>query len=188
MEFILEVSVPYADDDVTPRRDQEGGRFVSYQIAGRRWLVWDSWWVDTEGEEEHFLSLNRVLHQSFNVAGWYHKIRNKKAYPRGPNFFDDEDDFPELLDDRTPSGWGILWEDQSEETQDIVDLSETISCCAQRPEDPDPATVQRNATRLKGFTRKVPRPIVVVTKVNGQPTRALLDSGSLGDFISTTHQ
>ena len=186
VEFILEASVPYADDDVAPRRDQEGGRFVSYQIAGRRWLVWDSWWVDTEGEEEHFLSLNRVLHQSFNVAGWYHKIRNKKAYPRGPNFFDDEDDFPELLDDRTPSGWGILWEDQSEETQDIVDLPETISCCAQRPEDPDPATVQRNATRLKGFTRKVPRPIVVVAKVNGQPTRALLDSGSLGDFISTT--
>ena len=27
---------------------------------------------------------------------------------------------------------------------------------------------------------------MVVVKVNGQPTRALLDSGSLGDFMSTT--
>jgi hypothetical protein len=81
VEHILDASTPYAGDDSAPRRDQDGGRFVCYQIAGRQWLVWDSWWVDTEGEDEHFLSLDHVLHQRFNVAGWYHKIRRKKAHP-----------------------------------------------------------------------------------------------------------
>lgn len=48
------------------------------------------------------------------------------------------------------------------------------------------AAVQRNAAVTKDATRVVPKPIVVVTKVNGHPARALLDSGSLGDFMSTT--
>jgi transposase InsO family protein len=186
IEFILEASVPYAGDGLAPHRDQGGGRFVSYQIAGRQWLVWDSWWVDTEGEEEHFLSLDRVLHQSFNVAGWYHKIRKKRAHPRGPNFFDDDDDFPGFPDDHTQRGQGTVSVDPVWATQDIANHLEPVWCCSQRFGDPEPATVQRNAARLKGFTRKVPRPVVVIAKVNGHPTRALLDSGSLGDFMSTT--
>ena len=32
----------------------------------------------------------------------------------------------------------------------------------------------------------MPRPVVVTAKINGQPARALLDSGSLGDFMSST--
>jgi hypothetical protein len=32
----------------------------------------------------------------------------------------------------------------------------------------------------------VPKPLVVVVKVNGHPARALFDSGSLGDFVSST--
>ena len=74
VEFVLEASVSYAGDNSAPHQDQGGGRFVCYQVAGQQGLVWDSWWVDTKGEEEHFLSLDRVLRQSFNVAGWYHKI------------------------------------------------------------------------------------------------------------------
>ena len=38
----------------------------------------------------------------------------------------------------------------------------------------------------KDTSRKVPRPVVVTAKINGQPARALLDSGSLGDFMSST--
>ncbi|KAJ2914251.1 hypothetical protein MD484_g6182, partial [Candolleomyces efflorescens] len=46
--------------------------------------------------------------------------------------------------------------------------------------------VQRNAAWVKGTQRIVPKPIVVVVNINGHPSRALLDSGSLGDFISST--
>jgi hypothetical protein len=48
------------------------------------------------------------------------------------------------------------------------------------------AALQRNAAVPKDFTRVVPKPIVVVVQINGQPARALLDSGSLGDFVSTS--
>jgi hypothetical protein len=47
------------------------------------------------------------------------------------------------------------------------------------------AALQRNATIPKDFTRTVPKPVVVVVHLNGHPARALLDSGSLGDFVST---
>ena len=46
--------------------------------------------------------------------------------------------------------------------------------------------LQRNAAQIKGNQRVLPKPIVVKVAVNGHPARALLDSGSLGDFMSTT--
>ena len=46
--------------------------------------------------------------------------------------------------------------------------------------------LQRNAAQVKGNQRVLPKPIVVKVAVNGHPARALLDSGSLGDFMSST--
>ncbi|KAJ3831387.1 hypothetical protein F5878DRAFT_729664 [Lentinula raphanica] len=45
--------------------------------------------------------------------------------------------------------------------------------------------LQRNAATVKDPGCKVARPIIIVVRVNGQPVKALLDSGSLGDFVST---
>ncbi|KAJ3741653.1 hypothetical protein EV360DRAFT_90340 [Lentinula raphanica] len=45
--------------------------------------------------------------------------------------------------------------------------------------------VQRNAAMVKDSGRKVARPIIVIVRINGQPVKALLESGSLGDFVST---
>ena len=47
-------------------------------------------------------------------------------------------------------------------------------------------SLQRNAAQVKGNGRLLPKPIVVKMEINGHPARALLDSGSLGDFISST--
>ncbi|EPQ50009.1 hypothetical protein GLOTRDRAFT_16397, partial [Gloeophyllum trabeum ATCC 11539] len=44
--------------------------------------------------------------------------------------------------------------------------------------------IQRNASVTKDFKRLIPKPIVIVVQINGQPARALLDSGSLADFMS----
>lgn len=48
------------------------------------------------------------------------------------------------------------------------------------------ASMQRNAAAVKSAGRAVPKPVVITVKINGHPVRALLDSGSLGDFVSTT--
>ncbi|KAF8811611.1 hypothetical protein BYT27DRAFT_7208252 [Phlegmacium glaucopus] len=47
-------------------------------------------------------------------------------------------------------------------------------------------SLQRNAAQVKGNHRILPKPVVVKVTINNHPARALLDSGSLGDFISTT--
>ena len=46
--------------------------------------------------------------------------------------------------------------------------------------------VERTTMRLKDKSRRLPEPITVAVKVNGQMIRALLDTGSMADFISTT--
>lgn len=40
-------------------------------------------------------------------------------------------------------------------------------------------TLQRTAAVAKDFTRKVPKPLVIVVHINGHPARALIDTGSL---------
>ena len=47
-------------------------------------------------------------------------------------------------------------------------------------------SLQRNSANVKGHNRILPKPVVVKLEVNGHPVRALLDSGSLGDFVSST--
>ncbi|EMD35121.1 hypothetical protein CERSUDRAFT_97042 [Gelatoporia subvermispora B] len=44
--------------------------------------------------------------------------------------------------------------------------------------------LQRNAATSRDFKRSVPEPVVVVVRINGEPARTLLDSGSLADFMS----
>lgn len=46
--------------------------------------------------------------------------------------------------------------------------------------------IERSAARVKGLTRLLPKPTVIVVRINDKPCRALLDSGSLSDFASTT--
>lgn len=51
------------------------------------------------------------------------------------------------------------------------------------PKDRIPA-LQRNAAVTKDLTRLIPKPIIVVVHIEGQPARALIDTGSLADFMS----
>ncbi|KAJ8462792.1 hypothetical protein ONZ45_g17808 [Pleurotus djamor] len=44
--------------------------------------------------------------------------------------------------------------------------------------------ILRDAAVTKGDARSIPMPIVVTVNINNQPATALLDSGSLGDFMS----
>lgn len=48
------------------------------------------------------------------------------------------------------------------------------------------AIIQRNAAITRDFRWTIPKPVVVITHVNGQPARALIDAGSLADCVSLT--
>ncbi|KZT23381.1 hypothetical protein NEOLEDRAFT_1030872, partial [Neolentinus lepideus HHB14362 ss-1] len=45
-------------------------------------------------------------------------------------------------------------------------------------------SMQRNAAVTRDFRCLIPKPLVVVVQINGRPAKALLDSGSLADFMS----
>jgi hypothetical protein len=66
------------------------------------------------------------------------------------------------------------------------DLEHTIEIGGVQVDRNKYPSLQRNAAQIKGNQRILPKPIVVKVHVNGHPARALLDSGSLGDFISST--
>ena len=46
--------------------------------------------------------------------------------------------------------------------------------------------VERTAMKPKDFNRIILKPVIVLVHVNGHRARALLDTGSMGDFMSTT--
>jgi hypothetical protein len=48
------------------------------------------------------------------------------------------------------------------------------------------SAIERTSLNVKDKMRKLPEPIVIQVKINGQTIRALLDSGSMADFLSTT--
>lgn len=45
--------------------------------------------------------------------------------------------------------------------------------------------LQRNSSVVRDVSQVVPHPVVVVVQINGRECRALIDTGSLGDFMST---
>ncbi|KAJ3572854.1 hypothetical protein NP233_g2799 [Leucocoprinus birnbaumii] len=74
----------------------------------------------------------------------------------------------------------------SEEVEDeeIFVTHISIEAFGQQVEMGTYPSLQRNASARKDTSRSVPRPLVVVVNVNGHPARALIDTGSLGDFMS----
>lgn len=46
--------------------------------------------------------------------------------------------------------------------------------------------LERNASKTVDFRRNLPKLLVIEVHVNGSPVRALVDTGSMADFVSTT--
>ncbi|KAJ6523055.1 hypothetical protein B0H19DRAFT_1078033 [Mycena capillaripes] len=81
----------------------------------------------------------------------------------------------------------------------------TVGLCAANPEPPAKRSINHRKTAKKGpsyqdrieaiernamvprdFRRCLPKPVIIQVMVNNKPVRALLDTGSMADFISTT--
>ncbi|KAG8693823.1 hypothetical protein FRC09_010274 [Ceratobasidium sp. 395] len=82
-----------------------------------------------------------------------------------------------------PLGTGTLGRDLSKNLSETMPIPErhwdlSMQLAAMR--------LDKKNARPKDITCKLPKPLVIQAMINGKPVRALIDSGSLGDFISTT--
>ena len=66
------------------------------------------------------------------------------------------------------------------EPEEALDLASIQVDCQKYPH------LQQNAASVKGEMQVLPKPIVLQVRINRQPARALMDSGLLGDFMSST--
>ena len=161
----------------------------------------DNTFVILDGQWEIITFLPRVMAENtaFDLATWYEdqlineleKYRRKMksyAYPAPDKNSRDPDD-----DDEGNGATSIVVVDSDQRptitVSPIMDKCPFDACLelygVQVPRGTYPA-VQRNAAVMKEASHKVPKPVVITAKINGQPARALLDSGSLGDFMSST--
>ncbi|KAG8699915.1 hypothetical protein FRC08_005038 [Ceratobasidium sp. 394] len=88
--------------------------------------------------------------------------------------------------------WEIpYWSESEEETQKptthtLETQLNALRIGDKKGEGSKARVIERNAAKPKDVTRKLPKPLVVEAKIDGNNVRALIDTGSLGDFISST--
>ena len=84
------------------------------------------------------------------------------------------------LEDHKDEGFDLITTDQEGMDGDGLELRVIQVDCNEY------VAMQRNTAQAKMDERLLPRPVVVKISIDNQPARALIDSGSLGDFISST--
>lgn len=60
-----------------------------------------------------------------------------------------------------------------------------LTVCAMKPQKTARVSIEQNASVPRDPSRSIPDPVVIEVMIEGHPVRALLDSGSLGDFVSS---
>lgn len=112
-----------------------------------------------------YLELDENLKHDFQFEYRNGRLKLTKAWgediPGGPKGMS----FPVIQTDEPVSDLAI-------NTTEIIELSTYWA-------------LKRNAARPRDLSRSVPDPVTVVVHINEQPVRALIDSGSLGDFMSS---
>ena len=154
-----------------------------------------AWLIDNLTLDKHLLDLNNLMDSEFDIVHWLH-LRKSEVYDQ--LVFDQQDphddsdpvdDLPELID----------CEDDLAGTFAMPMLSVTtplLGICARMYNtfgmlwcgSFKPQTTECTAGQVKGRDSDwvIPKLTIVSVQLNGQPCQALLDSGSLSDFVSTT--
>ena len=137
----------------------------------------------------------------FNIRGWYSKLL-VRAYQRLEHVVfhlasDNEYDVGCLYDGPMPDRlaneeyeielvrrWtaGL----QNSRFQTSEDHVQFLELNGQQVEAGTYPAVQRNSAYTRDPSRKIPKPLVIHVMINGHRACALVDSGSLGDFMSST--
>ncbi|SJL12635.1 uncharacterized protein ARMOST_16064 [Armillaria ostoyae] len=161
----------------------------------------DEWVILEDKHRKRFEVLSRSLLRKFHfdLDRWYstrlaHEYRDANTFDVWANNEDPDD--PDTV-------WGHLLEVMNEmdaklaasclRAEDVRIRSnaqqqffECLELNATQARRGDFSAVQRNSANVRDARRKIPRTLVIVVKINGHPCRALIDTGSMGDFISTT--
>ena len=178
----LRRGAPYYFDDEFPTIPLSQRFFVAPDsLNNDTFVILDHQW-------ELIIHLPRLMAENpaFDLACWYEDLlideceiqcHNQKinVCPDPDKKFQDHDD-----DDPGNDSTSIFLDSDQQFKNTYLELNGV-----QVPWGTYPA-VQRNAAVTKDASRKVPKPVVITTKINRQPAHALLDSGSLGDFMSST--
>ena len=119
------------------------------------------------------LPLYKTKNPHFNIARWYRRCVQRVRV----KVFDD-------------SGESDLGKDLCRlfeiSDMDESDTADAIELYHARITPSRFSAIQRNAAVMRDFKHTIPKPIIIVAHVNGQPMQALIDTGSLADFMSLT--
>ena len=87
--------------------------------------------------------------------------------------------------ERSPIFWDMRLNTRQRLTINATSL--TAGSIRQRKQGTEGVNLlEKTSMRVKDQSRKVPEPIVVLATINGREVRALVDTGSMADFVSTT--
>jgi len=118
------------------------------------------------------LPIYKTKNLRFNVAWWYNRCVQR--FHVGP--------FDEVVESNIGEDMCQLFNRiENKASMNILELYH-----AQPTQLSRFSAIQRNAAVTRDFKCTIPKPIVVVVHVNGQPAHALIDMGSLADFVSLT--
>ena len=136
-----------------------------------------------QGFESH-ISMRFVQWQTFSIGRWFAERCAIMQQMESP--WQVAQDWQEARRDvYTTMGFPALRENYEYFAREVEEADELELGGVQVDRNRYPS-LQRNSAQVKGNHRILPKPVVVKIEINGHPVRALLDSGSLGDFISST--
>ncbi|KAG6884438.1 hypothetical protein C0993_011132 [Termitomyces sp. T159_Od127] len=191
---VLELGAPYLK--IEGSRQPKGKlRFKINRITGSKFEV-----VDHVLEFRVRVSEKHLNNPLFNLANWYEKQLEKKMAQLENVFLEEEreqlgiNDLERIqaLPGEEPAleYLGDVIRVISVRNQMRVETTDhqlwVLELYGQQVEAGTFPALLCNNIRRKDVTRTVPKPLVIVVKVEGHPVRVLVDSGSLGDFMSTT--
>ena len=124
---------------------------------------------------------NALLENAYlDLPNWYAQVLRRELRP-APFHFDDLEGELELFFHQRP----VDVEGAARRSLDQY-APPMLQCHAVKADkNASPEYLQRNSSQPRALNRVMPEPVVVAINLNGNPVRALLDSGSLSDFVST---
>lgn len=150
------------------------------------------------------LPLSWLKNEKFKLVKWY-KRQLEKLYTQndGPNDYNEKPDHPDDDDDYFGSQDLDRLDNESDNeprsskgkntARDPINMcAEAFKGCAsieingQQVKAGTYPSIQRNTAHVRDSSRNIPKPVIIVVKINGHPAHALIDSGLLGDFMSST--
>jgi len=152
--------------------------------------------IDSHQCDEHIIYYDQLCDPTFDLVAW---LVDQKLSIYDQLVRQIPEDLPPLVSE--PENNADSGDDDGNDSDEgmppLLDISgdsdsddEGYLYCGVMKAPPRPMldlhALECSAARPKAAVRILPKPLVVLVHLNGKPCRALLDSGSLVDFVSTT--